>query len=293
MIDQIIKTPQSSAANYPMTVLIPTWNNLEILQLCLKSIQQNSHYTLQIIVIINEGKDGTKDWLAQQAEIDFVYSPKNIGICYALNACRSMVKSDYIIYLNDDMYVLPAWDLNLHQAIEKQNSKAFFLSATMIEPHDTGNACVVVKNYGENIADFQEEKIIQDHNSLKRENWTGSTWPPNVMHVEMWDLVGGYSIEFSPGMYSDPDLSRKLYEAGVREFKGIGSSLVYHFGSKSTKRIKKNTGKQMFLLKWGISSRTFTKKYLQSGTKYQGPIKDAKLSNFERIINRLKRIKSC
>ena len=46
-------------------------------------------------------------------------------------------------------------------------------------------------------------------------------------------LVGGMSIEFSPGMYSD--LSKKLYESVVRQFKGVGKSLVYHFYSESNK----------------------------------------------------------
>jgi glycosyltransferase involved in cell wall biosynthesis len=293
MIDQIIKKNNSLESSYPMTILIPSWNNLDILQFCIKSIKKNSHFNLQIIVVINEGIDGTKQWVEQQTELDYVYSPENIGICYALNACRSMVKSDYIVYLNDDMYVLPNWDLSLHQAIEKENSKAFFISGTMIEPHDTGNACVVVKDYGENISDFKEEAILNDYESLKRDDWMGSTWPPNVMHVELWDLVGGYSIEFSPGMYSDPDLSKKLFEAGVRNFKGVGSSLVYHFGSKSTRRVRKNTGKKMFLLKWGITPRTFTKNYLTSGSPYRGSIQNITLSKTSKFINRIKRIKSC
>ena len=31
----------------------------------------------------------------------------------------------------------------------------------------------------------------------------GATIPPNIVHRDIWDLVGGYSIEYSPGMYSD------------------------------------------------------------------------------------------
>ena len=31
----------------------------------------------------------------------------------------------------------------------------------------------------------------------------------------------GYSIEYSPGMYSDPDFTAKLYMCGVRFMKGL------------------------------------------------------------------------
>ena len=49
------------------------------------------------------------------------------------------------------------------------------------------------------------------------------------MPVELWDLVGGLSTEYSPGMYSDPDFSKKIYEAGVRIFKGKGRKLGISF----------------------------------------------------------------
>ena len=45
------------------SVIIPTYNNLEYLKLCLTSIQKNSKYSHEIIIHINEGKDGTKEYL--------------------------------------------------------------------------------------------------------------------------------------------------------------------------------------------------------------------------------------
>jgi hypothetical protein len=142
------------------------------------------------------------------------------------------------------------------------------LSGTMIEPYDTGNSCVVIKNYGTSPLDFNEQRLLEEYETLKKSDWSGSTWPPNMMHIEIWDLVGGMSIEYSPGMYSDPDLSRKLVMAGVTLFKGKGNSLVYHFGSKSTSKVKRNKGRNMFLLKWGITAKFFSEKYLHSGEAY-------------------------
>jgi len=263
---------------------------LEFLQLCVDSVRKNSSLDLQIIVLVNEGIDGTIEWLEKQNDIDYIHSPKNIGICYGLNSCRSLILSDYIVYLNDDMYVLPNWDLELYNEIEKTGSKEFMLSATMIEPHESGNPCVVVRDYGREIESFKEDLILKEYAGLAIADWSGSTWPPNVVHIDLWDLVGGLSIEFSPGMYSDPDFSRKLYEAGVRMFKGKGNSLVYHFGSKSTKRIKKNTGRKTFLMKWGVTSNTFTKKYLRVGNKFSGTIETPDISKLSSFLNRIKRM---
>ncbi len=45
------------------SILIPTYNNLEYLKLCINSINKNSIYKHQIIVHINEGSDGTVEYL--------------------------------------------------------------------------------------------------------------------------------------------------------------------------------------------------------------------------------------
>jgi len=75
-------------------------------------------------------------------------------------------------------------------------------------------------------------------------------------------------------------------------FKGKGNSLVYHFGSKSTKRVKRNKGREMFLLKWGISSKTFTRKFLKIGEHFSGTIDIPELDWKTLMINKLKRFRS-
>ena len=292
MIENIIKSRRSSHDTYPFCILIPTWNNLEYLKLCISSILKNSHFVNQLVVIINEGSDGTLEWVSEQKEIDFVHAGQNIGICYGLNIARSLIKSEYVVYANDDMYLLPDWDLALDQEIKSIGHKNFMLSCTMIEPEETGNSCVITRNFGRDLQSFMEDTLLKEYKGLQISDWSGSTWPPNVVHLDLWDLVGGLSIEFSPGMYSDPDFARKLYESGVRYFKGIGNSLVYHFGSKSTKRIKKNKGRKTFLMKWGISSRIFTQVYLKSGQKFTKDLPVPVFNPVNQLKNRIKRIKS-
>lgn len=291
MLDNIIKYKANTSDNFKFSILIPTWNNLNYLKLCIKGIKENSKFNHQIIVIVNEGKDGTIEWVKSQ-NFDYVYSEKNIGICYGLNIARSLIKTDYLVYMNDDMYPLPNWDLIIDNEIKNLKTKLFMLSATMIEPENTKNNCVIVKDFGKNIETFEEKKLLNTYNTLFKEDWNGSTWPPVIMHIDTWDLVGGMSIEFSPGMYSDPDLSMKLWLAGVRYFKGLGKSLVYHFGSKSTSKIRKNKGKQQFLLKWGITSRTFTKYFLEIGKKFEIIPENKNISYIIKFINKIKRLLS-
>ena len=280
--------PEEKGVNF--SILIPTWNNLPYLKLCLESISEHSILKHQVIVIINEGADGTKEWIQTQKNIESVYFNENVGICTALNAGVNIAITDYILYLNDDMFVLPGWDIKLKEEIAKIGQTKFFLSSTMIEPIDTGNACVIVKDYGNTIENFRKDELLKEFFSLKKQDWNGATWPPNVMHKSIWNAVGGMSIEFSPGMYSDPDLSMKLWQYGIRYFKGLGNSKVYHFGTKSTSRIKQSNGKEIFFKKWGITAGSFARYYLKRGTKFEGPLPEAQLPVLAKIKGNLKKM---
>lgn len=280
----------TSDSDFVFSIIIPTWNNLDYLKFCINSLKKNSHFKHQIIVVVNEGIDGTLKWLEEQNMYDFIHAKKNIGICYGLNIGRSLVKTKYIVYANDDMYFLPKWDLELKNEIDLIGHDNFMLSATMIEPYDTGNPCVIVNDFGTDINSFDEERLLEEQVDLKKNDWFGSTWPPNIVHVDIWDLVGGMSIEFSPGMYSDPDLSMKLWKLGVRYFKGVGNSRVYHFGSKSTSRVKRNKGKDTFLHKWGITSRFFVDKFLKRGQVFLGNLPEYNLTLNEKFINSIKKL---
>ena len=278
----------SSIEHARFSILIPSWNNLAYLKLCVRSILQNSSFAHQIIVIVNEGSDGTLEWAAEQKELDYVHAASNIGICLALNSCRPLIRTPYVVYANDDMYFLPQWDAVLADAITEIGHPYFMLSSTMIEPQDTGNPCVVVQNYGNSIENFEENKLLSQFSTLQKSDWNGSTWPPNIVPLPLWDLVGGMSMEFSPGMYSDPDLAMKLWQLGVRYFRGVGDSKVYHFGSKSTRRVRRNKGRNTFLSKWNMTSRFFETHYLRKGTLFGGALAEPSISKKDVFFNKIK-----
>ncbi len=286
-------TAQAAIEKPLFSIVIPTWNNLELLKVCVASLKKNSKYSHQIVLHINEGEDGTADW-AESQNISFSHSQENIGICYAMNIARSLVQADYLVYFNDDMYACPDWDYWLYEAIKQQPTPYFFLSSTMIEPRYTGNSCALAPyDFGSGVDNFNESALLQQFAQLDMPDWNGATWPPSVLPVWLWDMVGGYSTELSPGMYSDPDFSMKLWHAGVREFKGVGKSRAYHFMSKSSSKLKKKriSGAQLFLNKWGMSSNVFTRFYLKRGAPWQGtltePAKNCKLA-LKLLLNKIK-----
>ncbi len=73
---QIEKEQRNNRNDHKYSIIIPTWNNLPHLQLVIRSIKENSTFKHQIIIHINDGSDGTYEWVQQQEDLDYTYSEK-------------------------------------------------------------------------------------------------------------------------------------------------------------------------------------------------------------------------
>jgi len=258
------------------SILIPTFNNIKYLKLCINSIKKNSKYNHQIITHVNIGDDGTIEYL-DKINIEYTHTKYNSGICEGINKAAKLAKYNYLLYAHDDFYFCPLWDEVLKKEIDLVGHNNFYLSGTMMHSGQIPFDC------GDNIDDFDEKKFLENYKDLNYYNFQGSTWAPTLVHRDVWNVVGGFSEEFFPGTGSDPDFNMKLWKLGIRIFKGINDFKVYHFGSivlrKKINEIKKNSkygskGAKIFILKWGISIKFFKKFYLRSDTIYDGPLKE-------------------
>ena len=253
-----------------ISIIIPTFNNLDYLKLCIHSLKKNSFYKNEILLHINEGTDGTIEY-AKKNHLIYSHSKINDGLCVGCNKIAKKTSKNYILYSHDDMYFLPNWDLVLMKEVKSLKTKNFYLSSIMINGDPKLNGHLNL-NAGNTIYNFDENYLLKNYEKLKHPDFQGSTWAPHLIHREIWNSVGGFSEEFSPGAGSDPDLNMKLWNKGVRIFKCLGESKVYHFGSitirkKGSTIFKKNQGSlanKIFLLKWGISIKFFKKYYLKS-----------------------------
>ena len=257
------------------SILIPTFNNLEYLKLCIKSLQKNSYFNNQIICHVNIGEDGTIEFLKKN-NIDYSFTPYNSGICEGINKASKLTKHEYYLYAHDDFYFCPKWDHILFNEVKKIGHNNFYLSGTMM------NQGQIQFNCGNTPHEFNEKKFLEEYKDYNFYDFQGSTWAPSLVHKDIWDKVGGLSEEYFPGTGSDPDFNMKLWKLGIRIFKGINDFKVYHFGSivlrekikKLSKKKYGSIGAKIFLIKWGITIKFFKKFYLKSNTKFENKLEN-------------------
>ncbi len=254
------------------SIIVPTFNNLKYLKFFLNSIKNNSNFSHEIILHINNGSDGTLEY-ALKNNLKHTLSKTNIGLCSSMNRAYSLATTDYILYAHDDMYFCKDWDIFLSDEIKKQDNNFYYLSGTNISTRYG----LINFDCGSTIEDFDINKFNTFCSEDKTPDLQSSHWAPHLVHRELWDKIGGFSEEFNPGMGSDPDFNMKLWNKGVRIFKGINDFRVYHFSSITTRKkigISRNKGDLTFLKKWGISIKFFKKHYLRSRTKFVFSLKE-------------------
>ena len=260
------------------SIIIPTLNNINYLKLCIKSIRNNSNINHELIVHVNKGTDGTIEFLKNE-KIIYTYTKYNAGICEGVNLASKLSTSEYILYAHDDFYFCPGWDDVLVNELKNLKNNLFYFSGTMIQNGQIELDC------GNSLDVFNEKKLLNEYKNIKFYDFQGSTWAPHLIHKSLWNKIGGFSEEYYPGTGSDPDLNMKLWNEGVRIFKGLQHFKVYHFGSIVTRQKEKNfntitesgsRGSKIFLSKWGISIKFFKKYFLQSDTIYLGPLTEPK-----------------
>ena len=256
------------------SIVIPTFNNLEYLKSTIRSLKKNSTSKYEIIVHVNDGSDGTKDYLISE-KISFSWSQDNIGLCSAINTGVKLANYKYIIYAHDDCYFCPSWDKVLIHEINKLNHNKFYFSCSLIE-HSSGH---IKYDCGNDLKSFNEDKLLNNYKKINFYDHQGTHWSPLCVHLDMWNKIGGFSEEFNPGIGSDPDFNMKLWNNGVRIFKGLNDFKVYHFASLTTRKnikVNQNRGDNTFLKKWGFSIKFFKRFYMRTNEKYDGPLNEPK-----------------
>ena len=262
------------------SIIIPSFNNIDYLKVAIESLKKNSFFKNDIIIHLNIGTDGSVEYLKSN-DIKFTLTDYNSGICKGVNMASKLAKTDYICYAHDDFYFCPNWDKFLHDEIVNIDHNKFYFSSSTIGTFGNSLDC------GDSFDNFNENKFLSGYKQIKFNNLQGSTWAPHVVHKSLWNDVGGFSEEFFPGAGSDPDFNMKLWIKGVRIFKCVSNSKIYHFKSKTLRKKVSTIGSQsgkIFLLKWGITIKFFKKYYLRSNTLFKDELKDPKKDLFY-IIN--------
>ena len=235
-----------------ISVILPTYKEPEVLDLCLKSIiEGQSHYN-QIIVIVDGFFDLNKEVLKKYAsDIEILNLEENIGLTRVTNLGVYNAKYDKILIVNDDNVFPKNWDIRLLESYQENS----VIAPNQIEPIPSIFKQFHIKDLGRDPNTFDLNEFWEYENLLlisSNEN-TGSTLPI-FMSKKDYLKVGGWDENYEQGMVADCDFFLKCQLSGLKMLRTYNCHF-YHFTSASVngekRKLAEKAGHEYFKYKWG------------------------------------------
>ena len=199
-----------------LTIVIPTWNNRDMLKVCIESLFLYTKYPFEVIIIDN-GCDGevVKDLPEESKKYIRVIEPEeNLGWMKAHNLALESVDTPYYCLLNDDVVFIPG-------------QADFWRKLTA---HLKGN--VVASGPGSNfVAGNQSIHLTEVSTVCDSSFLIGFCM---VIRTDIFKDVGGLDADLPGG--DDLDLSIRLMEKGY-VLRVDKSAYLYHWGQSTGKRV--------------------------------------------------------
>ena len=240
-----------------ISVIIPTYKEPEVLDVCLNSAITNQKGTNQIIVVVDGFFDLNKEVLEKYSkDINVLNLGENMGLQRATNLGVYNAQYDKILIVNDDNVFPKDWDKKLLEVWDEDA----VISPNQIEPTPSMFRQFNINNLGRDPLTFDLEafnKYAQEISVDKVEE-TGSTLPI-FMSKKNYLTVGGWDEAYPGAWVVDWEFFLKCELAGYKMLRTYNCHF-YHFVSvgteatpeeKQKKAIKEQACHQYFAYKWG------------------------------------------
>lgn len=248
-----------------VSVIIPTYQSPEILDLCLQSAIKGQVNKNQIVVVVDGYYEVNKNILEKHAKyIDILNLEQNVGLCRGTNLGVYNATSDRVLVVNDDNVFPKGWDL----ALEEVYSPNSVITPNQIEPYPSIFKQFDIQDLGTDPKTFDLERFWEYASQISKNviEDSGSTLPI-FMSKEKYIALGGWDENYEQGMVSDWDFFLKCQLMGLTMMRTYNCHF-YHFASMSVNGEKRRQaeirGHEYAAYKWG----SYIKSYPHNNLKY-------------------------
>lgn len=232
---------------YPkVSVIVLTYNNLDLTKACLESIECYTHYpNYEVIIVDNASADDTPAYLNAYAEsrsnVQAILNADNLGFSAGNNVGLAAATGDYVVILNNDTYVTSGWMHRMVNALRRNPELGLVGPVT----NNIGNEARIEVNYA-NMEEMQSEarKYTRAH--------AGEVYPMRcaaffcvMFSREVYEAVGPMDEDFGVGFFEDDDYCNRVREAGW-QIAAVEDAFVHHHLSATFSKMKAEKRKALF-----------------------------------------------
>ena len=204
-----------------VSVVVLTYNNLDLTRRCLESIERYSDYpALEVIVVDNASQDGSVDWLRDWSTHTspaghvrrLILNDRNAGFAAGNNVGLRAATGDILVILNNDTQVTRGWIRTLRSHFRRDHALGLIGPVT----DNIGNEARVQVSWSDD-ADMhvQAGRYTRARPGGELRMHTAAFFCV-AMPRAVYEAVGDLDESFGLGFFEDDDYCRRVEAAGYR-----------------------------------------------------------------------------
>lgn len=191
-----------------VSVVVCTYNRLDMLKDCLESIKNQSYKNFELITVDDASTDGTNKYLKtlNNSKVKIITHKRNRNIAYARNSGIKAAKTDIVVFIDDDCIATKDWLKNLLASFDDKDVD-FVIGS-------------VIYNYKGYEGNFPERLI---HNKYAK-NPGGA----NIAYrKEVFKKAGLFDTKNFPDYHEDKEMGIRAIRNGSR-YVSCPDAIVFH-----------------------------------------------------------------
>ena len=254
------KKPPHTLQKSQVSIVILTYNQLNVTQECIDSIRQFTPEAHELIFVDNGSTDGTIPWLRalakQHPNCRIIENPTNLGFARGCNQGIKAASGEHILLLNNDVVVTDGWLSGMLECLAAEPGIGIVgpmtnnISGTQ---RDLNATYTTMKNMHEYAKSFRQQ---HRHRRIPLRRIVGFCM---LFRRELVDRIGLLDENFGTGNFEDDDFCLRATLEGFRNMIA-GDVFIHHYGSRTFIGNKIDYGstlsghRKIFNEKWRISA---------------------------------------
>jgi GT2 family glycosyltransferase len=217
-----------------VSIIIPHWNGIDIINECLESIHKSTYPNFEIIVVDNNSTDDSVSFIKKKfPKVELFENIKNEGYAGGCNRGAKIAKGKYLVFLNNDTIQISNWVEPLVELLEKTKNIAA-AQPKILNYYDkkkfdyAGGAGGKMDFLGFPFARGRifnvQEFDLKQYESNEKIFWSSGT--AFMVRKEAFEEVGGFDEIFFAHM-EEIDLCWRFHLAGYLVW-SVSQSVIYH-----------------------------------------------------------------
>jgi GT2 family glycosyltransferase/glycosyltransferase involved in cell wall biosynthesis len=242
----LIAASEDTSQDPLVSIVVVTYNNLDLTKQCLASLDAYSDYAnMEIIVVDNASSDGSQAWLTEWAKEapnrKLVLNEDNRGFAAGNNQGLALATGEYLVMLNNDTHVTPGWVRTMVNHMRRNESIGLLGPVT----NNIGNEARIEIFY-DDMAQMLQRSASYTHVHV------GQLLPLRtaaffcvMLRREIFEKIGPLDEAFGRGFFEDDDYCRRIEQAGLSVY-CAEDVFIHHHLSASFNKLRSSERQALF-----------------------------------------------